>query len=279
MAKRQITKVEDLNVNSLQVDQAYQRTPTSNVNSIVENFDEKLLGTIHVSRRSDGSLWVVDGQHRVAACKAVGRRTVRCMVHEGLSADDEAALFVGLNNSKAVLPWFTFRANVLAGSPDHVAIEQIFEARGHSLIKGYCQAVRSAEWIYQGCGARTAKGTRALAWALDVHLKAWPSDRGKGKGNERSYVDGKILKALAVLYVTYGSKVAGDDLAKKLSGTAPSMIIASARALSGGPIWSRIAFVIVGKYNGHRKSNFLPQWEIASRETAANGANGAALHA
>lgn len=257
--------IEDISVSQLKVDHSYQRLPTVNLHRMVQRFDDRLLGNLHVSRRRDGSLWVVDGQHRKLACQEIKRSTVRCLVYEGMDLEDEAALFRGLNNTKSILPYFTFRADYLAGSSEQVEIEKTFAARGQSIVAQLFRAPRCAEWIYRGCGGRTERGPAVLSWALDVYLGAWPAPEQE----QRSWVDGQVLKAIAAVYAAH-PKAQAKNLVKKLAGTAPIALIASATSMMSGPLWSRLAFIIVNKYNAKLQHGRLPQWEIHSRD----GVNG-----
>ena len=73
-------------VEDLFVDPSYQRTlDEKRVDRIASEFDPALLGTREVSARNGRSA-VFDGQHRLAALRKIGRRSVPCIVHRELSA-------------------------------------------------------------------------------------------------------------------------------------------------------------------------------------------------
>lgn len=79
------------------------------------------LGVITVVRRSDGSLWVLDGGHRVRA--AFYRDDIvklPCMVFEAEDIKAEAKAFLGINTDSSPLSGYDrFMAQLTAG--DHVA--------------------------------------------------------------------------------------------------------------------------------------------------------------
>lgn len=58
---------------AVRVDHGYSRELDGAwVQELVDNFDERLLGTVVVNRRDADSLYIVDGQHRVEAARRLG---------------------------------------------------------------------------------------------------------------------------------------------------------------------------------------------------------------
>ena len=106
---------------SIGVDNRYQR-PLNMLNPSVHNgFNVHLMGTPEVVRRTDGTYWIVDGQHRKFAYEqhllrrassnghtngevqqAIAATEMTCKVHLGLSPQQEAELFDGLNDTKVL---------------------------------------------------------------------------------------------------------------------------------------------------------------------------------
>src|SRR5690554_1338293 len=95
--------LEQIRVDQFNIDHSYQRpiSPTM-VNRIVKAFDSRLFGIVTASRRADGSYWVLDGQHRIAALIKMGKGniSVPCEVLTGLSMEDEARVFHLRNANK-----------------------------------------------------------------------------------------------------------------------------------------------------------------------------------
>lgn len=82
---------------------SYQRdTDTRRADKIAEAFDLSSFGTVTVSRRKDGHLYIVDGKHRSTAAVKNGLEGVPTLVLDGLTEEQEAAKFLKLNETKTV---------------------------------------------------------------------------------------------------------------------------------------------------------------------------------
>jgi hypothetical protein len=112
----------------LNVDETYQRSletepSTRLIRKIAQFWDWAYCQPLVVSRRADGTLMVVDGQHRLAA--ATLRSDIAhlpCVITSYANAGDEAAAFVALNqNRKPLQPLDLFKAALVA--EDDVAIQ------------------------------------------------------------------------------------------------------------------------------------------------------------
>lgn len=86
---------------TLRVDtENYQRIlDEAHLARIMEDFEPDGLGILEVSRRRDGDIYLINGQHRVESIKRLGYgyMEVQCFVYEGLSIDQERALFLLFN--------------------------------------------------------------------------------------------------------------------------------------------------------------------------------------
>src|SRR5438094_4558254 len=92
-----------LRVDSLQIDHAYQRPLNAQwARWLAQNWDDRMLGVMTASERSDGSVWLLEGQHRSAALVAVGlgERRVPVIVFKNLSLKEEADIYLGRNTAK-----------------------------------------------------------------------------------------------------------------------------------------------------------------------------------
>jgi hypothetical protein len=89
-------KLAYINKNILNVDSSYQRTLRDNTRLfIARNFSWAAFGVLSVANRSDGSLYVFDGQHRLAAAMERPSITqVPCVVFN--VADIEHRLLAGV---------------------------------------------------------------------------------------------------------------------------------------------------------------------------------------
>lgn len=68
--------------------------------AIADNLQLSAIGTITLSER-DGTLWVVDGQHRQQALRLAGEKNMPCEIHYGLTRQQEAVLFLIKNRESA----------------------------------------------------------------------------------------------------------------------------------------------------------------------------------
>lgn len=123
---------ELISIEKLKVE-GYQRDLKARATRIANKFNPDLLGVITVSHR-DGIYYVVDGQTRVTACRLKGEKTITAMIHEGLTKEEEAQLFVELNrNQKKVTNAEVFQAMVIARDPDTLMIKQVVEDNGYTI--------------------------------------------------------------------------------------------------------------------------------------------------
>lgn len=172
-------RVVEVDPNTLKVDHEYQAPlDEKRVDTIVRaGWDENLAQTIEVSARN-GSWYVMEGQHRVVAARRLGIPRLSARVHEGLSVEDEARIFVGTNtmrrrpNTAA-----TFRARLRQGDPRAVLVASICEEFAVHLR-------------LSGTGNRSPRSTRAFAalenildyeaallrQTLRICMASWPED-------------------------------------------------------------------------------------------------------
>ncbi|MDF0540804.1 ParB/RepB/Spo0J family partition protein [Sphingobium sp. H39-3-25] len=124
----------------LQIDASYQRSietgpSQSLVRRIAMHWDWGLCQPLTVAKRDDGTLWVIDGQHRLAAARL--RKDIYdlpCVVVPSVSAADEAASFVALNQQRRPLTALDlFKAALQARDEEAVLIEHALHAAGLSL--------------------------------------------------------------------------------------------------------------------------------------------------
>jgi hypothetical protein len=131
---------EVVDSDTLRIDRSYQRdVKTSLVNEIGQRFDLALAGFIVVSRRSDGTLYVIDGQQRVMGARKAGEKELLARVFAGLMIEEEAEMYDALNETKPLSAPEKFKGAHRAGRPDAVAIYNIVHSFGASImgIDGY----------------------------------------------------------------------------------------------------------------------------------------------
>ncbi|MCW1985369.1 UNVERIFIED_ORG: hypothetical protein M2348_001101 [Sphingomonas sp. R1F5B] len=126
--------LEQVPLDRLQVDPTYQRatdSPASKllINGMVKAWDWTLCQPIVVSRRADGTLWVLDGQHRVAGAKARGDIPfLPCVLLSSLDHQAEAKTFVGLNTRRQRLTQGQiFHGQLAAGDPTARLVQDMLD--------------------------------------------------------------------------------------------------------------------------------------------------------
>lgn len=124
----------------LQVDPGYQRsleTGTSQtlIRRIAMFWDWGLCQPLVVARRADGGLYVVDGQHRLAAARLRDDIwQLPCVVASYRNAAEEAASFVALNRERRPLSALNiFHASLVAEDEEAVAIAALIAGARLSL--------------------------------------------------------------------------------------------------------------------------------------------------
>jgi hypothetical protein len=103
---------------------------------LVADFQVSRLGRIALSRREDGTLIILDGQHRIRALRDKGvpedSKVIPADVYTDLSRAEEALLFVHLNQTKHVSSFEKYRALLVGGDPETRNIDSI--VRSHQLV-------------------------------------------------------------------------------------------------------------------------------------------------
>lgn len=256
-----MVKVDDLLITHQHGTQRVEGIAQRRVDKMAAEWDPSKVGTITVSKRCDGSMFVPDGAHRTAAARAVGQSELPAVIHEGLTAAGEAELFVGLNTFNAPSAISNFMGRLHRGDTDAQEIKKVIDAHGwrigQSADDGYISAITAIESIY-----KSAAGTQpddrypeVLTWVLDVTTAAWEHDRDAAHG--------AILKGLAQLIGRYGTDVDTKKLVIGLSATRPRIILGKATSVRdavGGTIPAHVAKVLVGIHNTGRRKNLLPEW-------------------
>lgn len=225
------------------------------------HFDLAKVGTITVSRRKDGTLFVPDGAHRSYAANVAGVKELPAVVHTGLSREDEAALFYGLNDFKAPSPVSRFLARAASG--DEVANQIVATLAAHgwrvgrNADDGFVVCVTALDRVYRSGGGILSDGEHGtvLDWTFDIITAAW--------GHDSEGVSAHIVVGLAQLVSRYGPDIDSKKLVSEMSQTRPKVIVGHAKTLRdavGGTVPAHVAKVLVGLHNRKRRTNLLPEW-------------------
>jgi hypothetical protein len=225
------------------VDLSYQRPVNSHrVAILAENMDPDQLGVIDVSKRSDGRHYIIDGQHRVAAVRKAfnddGQR-VPCIVHEGLTVEEEANHFKRLNDKLTISRVQYFIAGIRSGSAIEVAINSIVQQFGWKIdrqkVDGTIPAVQALQVVYFGFAHGSSKQVpnkslkpqpNLLKETLALITKTW--------GYSKDGVNGAVIEGVGRLLAARARAIKSDDLIHKLRQLpgGPGKLIADGKALA-----------------------------------------------
>lgn len=264
--------------NDLSVDWRYQRKLSpSQVKRIVDLFNPDHFGSLQISKRSNGKYVILDGQHRVEAIHKLGwsAQKLPCLIHEELSVQEEAAIFAGSNNSKALSPIDKFRARIVAKEDKALAIQQAVDDAGFKLIlnshnkqlaENGLSCVSGLELIYN------ENGGAFLALVLGVIRAAWnyePTSR------QRDVIEG-VWRFLR--WYAEEPNFNRDLFVSKLKTVSPVKLVrdsaALREALGGGEKTPghagknavALAQLLVRLYNtGLRANRVIPNWHEKER--------------
>jgi hypothetical protein len=260
------SKFGEVPLAELKVDPKAQRLLTPGwVKARVKDFAPDKVGYITVNRRVCGTLYIVDGQHRVALLKAVkfGPK-VHAEMFDGLTQQEEARLFRARNDRRAIRKIDDFNIAVTAGDPQACDISAVAAELGLRIGKNQLDrcisSVDKLERIYEGGGiASPAEGRAALRRTLAVLMDAW--------GTSPTSFAGPLVHGLGLVQLRYHARLDQNALVAKLApckGGATGML-GSARALSeiqGRPIHDCMASLMVDAYNKGRRTLALDPWEM-----------------
>jgi hypothetical protein len=173
-------------VGDLLIDATYQREINNGssqtlIRKIAMYWDWSLCQPLTVSRRLDGSLTIVDGQHRASAAKL--RNDIPhlpCVITSYANTGDEAAAFVALNQMRRPLGALDlFKAAVAADDKEALAILKAITDAGLSIAKHRNYIAWYAGEISNIGGIRRffrTYGEAATRTALTAMGAAWPGE-------------------------------------------------------------------------------------------------------
>jgi len=243
-----------LPIQPMKVDHRFQRLLRKVwVKRHVALFDANQIGAIVVSRRKDGSLWIIDGQHRVELLRAVGwgDQSIFCEIFDDITLQEEAALFLARNDKISPRAFDEFRARLTKGDEDALAIQRIVQMLDLKITEGQAEgsvsAVRALEYVYIGARIASKKeGAIALGKTLRSLITAW--------GKSASNFNGVVIEGIGRVWLTYGGKIDERNLVDKLArvnngATGLQQAGKTWKASVGGDLTKAVAAVVVQRYN------------------------------
>lgn len=246
-----LMRVSDANVAQREFRQA-------RADELIADFDPEAFDALTVNER-DGVIWIIDGQHRAAAAKAVlgADQLVQCWTYVNLTEQEEAEKFLKLNNYLAVNAMSKFVISVTAGRPRETEINRVVRANGlvvsKDKIDGAIGAVGTLGRIYDRAGSKTLGRTLRIIHGAygDSGLEA-PVLDGIGLLCQRyngSLDDDKAIERLASAHGGVVNLLARGETIRRQTGTAKGHAIAAA------------AVEFINRGRGGKK---LPDWFATS---------------
>lgn len=193
------------------------------VEQIVENFREDEVRVVLVSRRKDGSLVILDGQHTAKALSIIFGEdcSVWCDIREGLSYEEEANLYVRCNiDSRLLGKPDEIRGRIESNEIDAIAFKKYVEASGYTLFGGSnpLTAISTAYKIY----SEKCCGGAFLTNLLSTVDQIWPDNSNA--------TNASILKGVRNLLVYNKDQgIDRNNLVKKLRKKTPAQLIAEGK--------------------------------------------------
>lgn len=258
------SKIENVKVEDLKVDRAYQRELSIPlVETIKNNWDEVASELILVSRREDG-LYIINGQHRTAAARLLGLKKVPARVIEGLTHEQEAALRLKTNVRLTDRPLERFRAQVAAGDEQSIMIEKILNSFGTQVNLTPSQdegvnAISTVETLYEWDDGFTLKAT--LAYLKQTY------GRVGGK-----YATATLIQGVAWFISKHEDEANLERLGELQKGIGIAALAQRARVMQstlGGTQWLNMYRALVDLYNEQLSDKNKLEWRTRGSARAS----------
>lgn len=257
---------EVVRIDDLKVDHSYQRDLDVNlVQKIARDYDIAAAGPLVISRRSDGSLFVVNGQHRGAAAKTAGETEVIAQVIDmsGVPLDEarkiEAELRLKGNTRRGDKVQERFRAQLAAGYRESLAIVEIARQFGTRInpwpdSKHGVNAVSTIEALY-----RKDSGGH-LVRVFEFIQEAFGSVDGPTSTTA-------VLSATSWLLERHDHEMDRKRMVERLGVEGLDALMRQAlshRAAMGGSVWMNVYRAMIGVYNQRLPENKHLTWRTSA---------------
>lgn len=189
---------------------------------------------VTISRRKDGSLYCIDGQHRLMEAVARGIDSVHAVIIEGFSIEDEALLFADINEgSRKMTATELWKAKRTGKDPEAVNLQVMLDEEGIILKPGR---------LLVADGDHTVSSIGDMQWVVDryslEHLRrslrflvdAWP-----GTGQLLAGANIKAAAGFLNLMDKRPVRVSDEEAAKVMSAVDYSELVEVRRVTWRGP--------------------------------------------
>lgn len=226
------------------------------VDKLVAELALEHIGFLTVNYR-DGWFYIIDGQHRAEAMRKFGftDELLQCYTYEGdnaLTSQEEAEVFLKLNDTLTVSAIDKFTKGVEAGRLEENDIDRIVRAQGLRVSRdrsnGSIRAVGTLRKIYHLSPAGLGRSLRIIRDAYgDAGLEA------------------PLIEGLGLLCSRYNGELDDDAAVKRLGGVNGGSngllnMAESLRMKTGNPKGHCVAAAAVEIINRGRGGKKLPSW-------------------
>lgn len=227
------------------------------VDKLTTEFDPEQFGSPTVNQRND-LFYIIDGQHRIEALKQwLGdgweSQQAQCWAYDGLTEEEEAEIFLKLNDTLTVHAFAKFRVGVQAGRPEECEIDRIVRLQGLRVSQdksdGAISAVGTLMRVYRRAGPE------ALGRTLRIIRDSF-GDPG---------LEAPVIDGLGLLTDRYNGDLDEQRAVTRLAGTNGGVngLLGKAENLrrqTGNPKAHCVAAAAVEIINAGRGGRKLPSW-------------------
>lgn len=229
------------------------------VKHLQKKFNPLMLGLLTASKRPDGRSYILDGQHRIAAARAEHYDGyIATRLFENLTVEEEADLFLQLNDQRKVGALDKFHVRATMGDPAAVALKKSLEHFGlrassqHSA--GQFAAIVALERVYAGFMSYASEPRIDLVEAvLQILTRAYGTD-------DRKAFQANTVMGVGLIIHIFGKRVDLDDLTSALRTVTADNLAIRGRSLKdteGGTGAEGVAKVLLQLYNKGKSSRRL----------------------
>lgn len=237
----------------LKIDPLYQRGLNQNkVKKICDNWKRDLVNDPKVSQRSDGTYYVFNGQHTIAAwmIKEGPKTPIDCKVYRGLTWEEEKDLFLEQNGISSDPTTFEKLRTLFNAEDKDVRdmVEGAAEAGVQVTFKTMAPAFARCDAVSALLSMYKTLSRSDYVTALQLITATW-------QGQKESYYEG-FIKGMTLLFKEYNGQFKYSEMRKALERNTPSFYIREAKDMNGR-IGARYEKLFVREYNKRRSVNRL----------------------
>lgn len=232
------------------------------ISRLAADWNDLAAGVVTVSRRTDGTIVILDGQTRFGALQVLGKghETRDTIVYRGLSIEQEAEIFRILNNTKKLDILTLFHIACVEGNERSLAIRDMIMSHGWEVSRDKTKglvAIKAASDAYD-------RDPATLDATLAMIRNTW--------GITRDSVNGTLLAGLSVILYRYTIPAVNvEHFRRKLLSepqTDPISLVGRARTnrmIRSCGMVDAMADVLVNIYNKGGGKNKLAPWVPAEQ--------------